>query len=567
MIRSPFLVLMFSFVLFSSCRDNVELPKSSNKQIQAYNYLQEAGKYLKEEKFDSAFLFYNKSLRIYVKEKDTAYIYYCLYQKAVVQQTYGDYNGSEETLAELLKYKLKKYDGLIYNQLGIISKEQKNYDDAEKYYSLSLKTVKSKVDSISPLNNIAAIYTENGESARSIAILEPILKSRILDVDSLQDKKARVLDNLGFSYFKQNRNQEALDYMGKSLAIRTNKDLSYGAIESYLHLAEFYQNQSLQKSNQYALKAYQNATIHKSIDERLEALSFLMTNNIKSGKNLYSSQFLSLNDSITKVRNNAKNQFAKIKYDSQIEKEENQKLKLERADNLLKLEKTKTQRLLLIIGFGLLVILIFWVVRFFKKKNRKEKQKAVHDTEARISKQLHDELANDVFQAMSFARTQDLEIPQRKETFLNALDNIYSRTRDISRENSEVITGDHFETNLKQMIVGFESEDVKIIIKDNHNIKWDKVQSENKVVVYRVLQELMVNMKKHSQASFVVVGFEDIGNAIQIKYSDNGIGMSEKLNLKNGLINAENRILSIKGTITFETDSNNGFRLSFSIPK
>ena len=35
-----------------------------------------------------------------------------------------------------------------------------------------------------------------------------------------------------------------------------------------------------------------------------------------------------------------------------------------------------------------------------------------------------------------------------------------------------------------------------------------------KVTIHRVLQELMVNMKKHSQASLVVLKFESIANTI-----------------------------------------------------
>jgi hypothetical protein len=44
----------------------------------------------------------------------------------------------------------------------------------------------------------------------------------------------------------------------------------------------------------------------------------------------------------------------------------------------------------------------------------KRKVKTSLTTEIRISKKLHDELANDVFQAMAFAETQDLSTSQNK---------------------------------------------------------------------------------------------------------------------------------------------------------
>ena len=74
-------------------------------------------------------------------------------------------------------------------------------------------------------------------------------------------------------------------------------------------------------------------------------------------------------------------------------------------------------------------------------------------------------------------------------------------------------------------------------------------------------------MKKHSQCSLAVITFKKSKNKLQIDYSDNGIGATlDKINSKNGLQNVENRILSINGTITFDTKSNKGFKTSFTIP-
>lgn len=566
MVRSPFLILIAG-IFFFSCNNNLKDDTSQVVKTEAPFLREKALEYFKQEVYDSAFFYFNKSKELYEIEKDTANIGYCLYQMAMAQQTLGDYYGSEETLTELLKFKIPDYIAPAYNQLGIIAKEQKNYDDAYKYYTSTLENAKNEVEKISPLNNMAVIWIQKNEPLKAVVILESILNSQVFSDTTLYAKKARITDNLGYAYFKVNRNEDALTFLNEGLEIRNKANLSYDAIESYLHLAEFYQKSNLSKSDEYALKAYKNATHHKSIDERLEALSFLMTSTTISGQNQYANQYLRLNDSITKVRNNAKNQFAKIRYDFQNEKEENQKLRLERTDNLLKLERTKTQRLVLVLVFVLLVIFIVWIIRFFKNKTRKERIKAVYETETRISKQLHDELANNVFQTMSFAKTQDLQHPEKKETLLDNLEKIYKKARDISRVITDIDTGEKYEGNLKLMLSEYASEETKVIIKDNHDINWDKVNKENKLTVYRVLQELMVNMKKHSQASIVVIGFEDLDNSIQIKYSDNGIGMSQQVNIKNGLKNTENRILSIKGTITFETESEKGFRLHFSIPK
>ena len=200
-------------------------------------------------------------------------------------------------------------------------------------------------------------------------------------------------------------------------------------------------------------------------------------------------------------------------------------------------------------------------------KNRREKIKVSYNTEIRIAKKLHDELANDVYHTMAFAETQDLSDIHNKEILISNLDTIYSRTRNISRENDTMETGRLFMSNLKEMMSGFNTANVNVISNGIETINWKTLEQNKKIIVYRVLQEILVNMKKHSQASLVVLTFKENKNKLQIDYTDNGIGATfEQLNSKNGLQNVENRIKSIKGTITFDSKSNKGFRIHIVFP-
>ena len=72
-------------------------------------------------------------------------------------------------------------------------------------------------------------------------------------------------------------------------------------------------------------------------------------------------------------------------------------------------------------------------------------------------------------------------------------------------------------------------------------------------------------MKKHSEASRVVLKFSQENNQITINYTDNGIGISV-LKPKNGLQNTGNRIKSINGQLIFETENNNGLKITISFP-
>ncbi|CAM3951225.1 tetratricopeptide repeat protein [Flavobacterium sinopsychrotolerans] len=572
MLRSPVLVLLLLFAIVS-CQKGSETTsvnvknRETTKSVLAQKYSELGDSFSRDNKLDSAFYYYLKSTELFKEEDISTYIAYNLVGMAYIQQTFGDYYSSEETLIEALPYLNNdlQFQVAANNLFGIAAKELKNYDDAVRYYTTILKTVKDSVTRVAALNNIATVYMEQKKYRKAIVLLEPVLKSDILD--TLQNNKARIIDNLGFAYYKDNKISKGLQLMNQALAIRTSINDSYGSIESYLHLADYYQNKDYQKSKENALHAYDEATKHQSIDERLEALAFLMSYNQEKGVNSYAILFVNLNDSIKKVRNNAKNQFAKIRYDSRKAILESIKYKGQRAEILLQLETQKSQKYLFFFGFVALLGGIGFIVNYYKSKTKRERLEANYTTETRISKELHDELANDVFYAMTFAETQDLQNPIKKETLLDHIDKIYVRTRNFSKENSPVETGEHYEQNLKEMLNSYKSISTVVIIKNGEPIDWSKIQTEKKIAIQRVLQELMVNMKKHSQASFVIIGFDMEQNTLRIDYSDNGVGFSQQLILKNGLQNAENRIETVKGILTFDSQTNKGFKAKILVPK
>lgn len=572
MLRSSISILALLLTLLScqksskTTTDGSKIQENQRESI-AEKYSALGDSFNADNKLDSAFFYYLKSTELFKEEGSSPYIAYNLVGMAHIQQTYGDYYSSEETLTEALPYINNdlQYQVAAYNLFGIAAKELKNYDDAVRYYSSVLKIVKDSVSRVAVLNNIATVYLEQKKYRKVIVILEPFTTSPVLD--TLQMNKARILDNLGFAYYKDNQISKGLELLNQALAIRTSAKDSYGSIESHLHLADYYQNKDDQKSKKNALLAYHEATKQQSIDERLEALAFLMSHNQEKGVNSYALQFINLNDSIKKVRNNAKNQFAKIRYDSRKATLENIKYKGLRTATLLQLETQKNQKYLSVFAIVLLLGGVVFIINYYKTKTKRERLEASYATETRISKKLHDELANDVFYAMTFAETQDLQNPIKKETLLDNLDKIYVRTRNFSRENSPIETGEHFERNLKQMLNSYKSSTTEVIIKNGNPIDWLKVEAEKKIAIQRVLQELMVNMKKYSQASFVVVSFDLEHNTIKIDYSDNGIGFSDTLILKNGLQNAENRIQTINGILTFDSQTNKGFRAKIVVPK
>jgi signal transduction histidine kinase len=81
-----------------------------------------------------------------------------------------------------------------------------------------------------------------------------------------------------------------------------------------------------------------------------------------------------------------------------------------------------------------------------------------------------------------------------------------------------------------------------------------------------VLQELLVNMKKHSKAQNVVIRFEQTGKQMTIQYTDDGVGMPSGNNFGNGLTNTGTRIQGLNGAITFDNGAVKGTKILISFP-
>ncbi len=564
MLRSPFFCF-FIFLLFICCEEKTSVsikPEKSNKEAKLLQ--EKATEQFLKSNYNNSFYLFNKSKIAFELSKDSANIVYNLIRMANIQQINGDYYGSKETLTEALPYADidNTYKSAINNFFGIADKELAIYDDAIFYYNEAIKDTNDQVAKQSPLNNIAVVYIKKKNYDEAIKILESILKTKALD--AYPKSKARVIDNLGFAYYKKDSNEKGFQLMKEGLELRIKADDIYGSIESYLHLAEFYSKTDIQKSNENAKKAYDIATKFNSIDERLRALAFLISN---GSETKYGKKYISLNDSIIKVRNNFKNKFAKIKYDSKKEKDENQKLRLEKAETSLALQKAHYQKIFFTIGIAALFLLLLYLRKFYQNRNRIEKIKTAYSTETRIAKDIHDGLANDVFHAITYTQTQPLANESNKENLLQKLDDIYSRVRGISRENNDIDTGPNFPNNLKEMLSTYNSGQTNVIINGVEKINWDSVDDLKKIAIQRVLHELMVNMKKHSEAPVVSIKFDSNSNFMLIDYSDNGKGCEKSKIIKNGLQNMENRILSNKGTITFETEPDKGFKVKITMPK
>ena len=542
----PFFYFTVLFFILISC-------ESSNKKDKTYlKNLSKAENYFEKAAFDSSFYHFEKLKTYCISKNDFENIIYPILMMSEIQRIKNDFSGCEATVTEALNYVNKdtkiSYLIFIYNNLALSYSEQNDYIEALKYYNLSLKISSDEISKCIIKNNIAYNYIKQKEYIKAKLVLESIK-----DNDSLHSTPidyARVIDNLGYSMYKLN-DAKAIEYLNQSLLIREKSDDSIGMASSFIHLSEYYQQSNSSLARDFALKAYNTAISINSPDDKIEALKFLINSSDPKEIRTLSLRQMAIYDSINKVRQNSKTQFSKIKYDFSIAKKDSEK------------QKTQKQLYLSLLLFITTLSLVSYFA--FRSRNRRKLLEATYKTETRISKKLHDELANDVHNTIAFAETQNLEDPIHKETLLENLDTIYTRTRNISSENKNIHIGESFLDNLKVMITSYNSLERNIIINCD-TLNWSKINNETKIVIYRIIQELLVNMKKHSQCSVASVMIKTDKKTIKINYSDNGVGSENKLKIKNGLQNVENRIDSIKGTVTFETEIGKGFKAKIIIP-
>ena len=84
------------------------------------------------------------------------------------------------------------------------------------------------------------------------------------------------------------------------------------------------------------------------------------------------------------------------------------------------------------------------------------------------------------------------------------------------------------------MIGSFDNDETRIIIIGNDSTFWEDISADACEELFQVIRELLVNMKKHSDASQVIIRFNKNDMFNEISYSDNGIGISENKEEKNG---------------------------------
>jgi len=236
--------------------------------------------------------------------------------------------------------------------------------------------------------------------------------------------------------------------------------------------------------------------------------------------------YLNTKDSLTKTA--SRNKFAYVQTQFEVQKKDMEISKQQKNIQLLSAEnKLKNQWLLLggISVFGIFSILYLWKSRAFAKK-KAELQKTfaqdlirnVETERKRISSELHDSVG----QSLLLIKNKIFLSSEKPDTQL--IDNTIDEVRSISQSLHPF----QFEklglvASIKNTVEAFQKNSTifysEAIEEDTFSLPKDK-----EIFVYRIIQECLNNVEKHSRAKACNVMAEGKKDFVLFQVKDNGVG-------------------------------------------
>jgi PAS domain S-box-containing protein len=99
------------------------------------------------------------------------------------------------------------------------------------------------------------------------------------------------------------------------------------------------------------------------------------------------------------------------------------------------------------------------------------------------------------------------------------------------------------------------------------NLEEDKISPDIKLTLFRIIQETISNVLKHSSATEFNIGITLAGDRVQLQLNDNGQGFDENTVKKGlGLNNIHNRVEYYKGCMQLRSEDGKGCELNIELP-
>lgn len=576
-------------------RKAIELATKLNYQksiAQAYNDLGII--FYDKENYDTAIYLYGKAIEIRKKLNDDLGIAKLYNKIGIVYQKQGVFDKALENQFEALRlFEKEKNDfGISYslNNIGILNQNLGTFDKAIEYHKKSLaikEKIKDKIGAAGSLVNIANIYfLQKKYTEAEKTFLDAIVICRELKND---EYLSNALNNIGKLYVASKNYDKAITSINESLQIRIKLEDSKGTASCYNNLGDIYTDKKdfvkadsvLNKGMSIALKAVNCLPELSNVYQSYSKLYELQGN---VGKALeYYKLFASTKDSL--YTSNVTETFAQLetKYKTlQKEKQiQQQQFEITKKDYLL------AGAAIFLLLAGLIAYLLFR--RNKHKQQVKLQQEIMHQQELatqavlaaeenerkRIAIDLHDGVGQTMSAAKMNLSALQNDIISLSTEQKSALDNVITL---VDNSCKEVRTVSHnmmpnalLKNGLANAIREFISQIDKQVLKVDLYIEGlqEKIDSKVESVLYRVIQECVNNVIKHSHANHLDISLIKDKDGLSVTIEDNGRGfdVADKTKFEGiGLKNIQSRILFLKGTVEWQSELNKGTLVAIHLP-
>jgi signal transduction histidine kinase len=548
--------------------------------------------------WDSALIYYDSALYFSIRAADSVTIASAYNNIGLVYWNKSLYDKAIDNFFNSLKLfeKLGKKKGVAntYNNIGLILMEQ-GRDSAALFYQTSGLRIREEIGDENGINdsrlNIALLYWSTKQYDSSA------LNYRRVIPFYLQTNNHYAL---GTAYhglaqvFEVKREWDsALFYFDKAVVNHLEVGNNYKAASSLLNKSFIY-NEMGDRNNELKILLRAGELVKDKSTERVRskilfqlALLYHDLGHYKKSSEIFL-EFKTIRDSMYDVDRDEKIEQIKVQYETEKkekalleQKAENERLEKEKALAEVRVNNRNIW-IITISGAGLIVILLMlYLSQRTKRKVQAEKDaaiiqerengmKAIFDAQEeerkRIAKDLHDGLGQQIsaiklfFQGLTRGIT-DLN-PELK-TGINKINNMITDAgTDVRTISHQMMPRALTELGLAEALEDMIDKSFSnsgILCKFEQYKMEERLPQHIEIGLYRIAQELLNNIIKHSGAVKVEVQLMRIESHCILIVQDDGRGISSNQNSEGiGMMNISNRLRTINGELNVESGSDHG---------
>jgi signal transduction histidine kinase len=207
-------------------------------------------------------------------------------------------------------------------------------------------------------------------------------------------------------------------------------------------------------------------------------------------------------------------------------------------------------------------------------KRQKEISEAVIQAEEKERTQIGRELHDNVNQLLSatklFVSVLNAHTKEHQQVKQKSLDYIQLAIDEIRKVSKELVAPQVKEQGLVESIQGM-IDDLALVsdlnIRFEHDSLSNQLNSGRKLTIFRVVQEQLKNILKHSGAHNTFISLQSNQNKLQLRVEDDGKGFNPDQHKSGiGLSNIQERVKFYNGTVNFDTAEGKGCRMQVCIP-